>query len=195
MPRLTPPVVPSGSLGRSEQPEISVDVSVRLRPWASYDAVAVRSAFADPDIQRWHLMRMDSEIEADEWIARARSSWREESVGSWVIGAQDSSEVFGRISLYLKDLRTGIGEVTYWVLPDARGSQLASRAASALSEWAFDVAGLHRIELLHSALNPASCRVAERAGFLVEGTSRSALLHVDGWHDMHVHSRLASDPR
>ena len=26
-----------------------------------------------------------------------------------------------------------------------------------------------------------------------EGTERSALLHTDGWHDMHIHARLRRD--
>jgi RimJ/RimL family protein N-acetyltransferase len=40
------------------------------------------------------------------------------------------------------------------------------------------------------ALGPqqASCRAAEKAGYPAEGTRRSAALHPDGWHDMHVHA-------
>lgn len=34
-------------------------------------------------------------------------------------------------------------------------------------------------------------RVAEKAGFALEGTMLSALIHTDGWHDMHVHALLA----
>ena len=33
-------------------------------------------------------------------------------------------------------------------------------------------------------------RVAAKAGFTAEGTLRSALLHADGWHDMHLHARV-----
>lgn len=39
--------------------------------------------------------------------------------------------------------------------------------------------------------NAASCRVALKAGFAAEGTRRSAALHADGWHDMHLHARIA----
>jgi len=55
---------------------------------------------------------------------------------------------------------------------------------------AFD-RGLRRLELEHSTLNPASCRVAEKAGFTLEGTRHGAARHADGHHDMHVHVRLA----
>jgi ribosomal-protein-alanine N-acetyltransferase len=47
------------------------------------------------------------------------------------------------------------------------------------------------MELSHSTLNPASCRVAGNSGYRLEGTRRRAGLHADGWHDMHLHARLA----
>jgi RimJ/RimL family protein N-acetyltransferase len=55
----------------------------------------------------------------------------------------------------------------------------------------FATVGLHRIELLHSTCNEASCSVAQKAGYLLEGTKRRHGLHVDGWHDMHLHARLS----
>lgn len=52
---------------------------------------------------------------------------------------------------------------------------------------------LHRLELAHSVRNPASCRVADKAGYRLEGTKRQEGRHADGWHDMHPHARLRSD--
>lgn len=52
-------------------------------------------------------------------------------------------------------------------------------AVDAVSSWAFDQAGLHRIELAHSVHNPASCRVAAKAGFGEEGVRISARKHPD----------------
>jgi ribosomal-protein-alanine N-acetyltransferase len=83
--------------------------------------------------------------------------------------------------------------LSYWVMPAQRGSGVAARAARALTRWAFDVVGLHRVVLQHSTANLASCRVAAKLGFPVEGTLRGALLHADGWHDAHVHARLRID--
>jgi len=50
----------------------------------------------------------------------------------------------------------------------------------------FTYVGLHRVYLEHSTRNEASCRVGAGAEFLTEGTKRSAGLHLDGWHDMHL---------
>jgi RimJ/RimL family protein N-acetyltransferase len=86
----------------------------------------------------------------------------------------------------------GIGELAYWVVPSARGRGVAPRAVEAVSGWAFSVLGLHRLELLHSVYNLASCRAAEKAGFVAEGTLRGQGRHTDGWHDMHLHGRVAT---
>ena len=43
--------------------------------------------------------------------------------------------------------------------------------------------------------NPGSCRVAERAGYLLEGTLRDSHRYGDGRrYDEHVHGRLTTDP-
>jgi hypothetical protein len=89
----------------------------------------------------------------------------------------------------------GVAECTYWVLPAARGRGVATGATVAMARWALHDLGLHRLELRHATANPASCRVAARAGFGLEGTLRGAMQHPDGWHDMHLHARLQATPK
>ncbi|WP_331460935.1 GNAT family N-acetyltransferase [Arthrobacter sp. zg-Y179] len=76
------------------------------------------------------------------------------------------------------------------MLPEDRGNAVASRAEDALTRWAFGTAGLMRLQLSHSVRNQASCGVARKTGFALEGTKRSALRHADGWHDMHLHAAV-----
>ena len=99
----------------------------------------------------------------------------------------------GRVSLKGVDLHDGSAGVAYWMVRAWRGRGLCSKAVVALCEWAFAEAGFHRIGLAHSVANPASCRVAVKAGFRAEGVRRDAALHADGWHDMHEHALLAAD--
>jgi ribosomal-protein-alanine N-acetyltransferase len=57
MPDLVAPVVPAGRLAGRPQPQIGVD-ELLLRPWVLADAPALVEAYADPDIQRWHVRSM-----------------------------------------------------------------------------------------------------------------------------------------
>jgi RimJ/RimL family protein N-acetyltransferase len=189
MPPLTAPVVAAGALSRAAQPALPAGDLV-LRPWAEADAAALVAAFADPAIQRWHARTLESLPEARAMVARYQQAWRSETGAHWAI---TGPEVLGRVALRSVDLAEGCGEVAYWVAPAARGRGAATRATVALSEWALGDLGLHRLDLEHSVANAASCRVAQKAGFAYEGTRRSAVLHADGWHDMHLHARIQGD--
>jgi RimJ/RimL family protein N-acetyltransferase len=192
VPRLSSAVLLPGSLKRLRQPAVPVNDRFRLRPWHGRDVPIVIEAFTDPDIQRWHRRSLELG-EARQLIREWRSMWERETGASWAIERLADHAAVGRVALHHVNFEAACGEVSYWVLPHARRAGAASSAARAASEWSFDVMGLHRIELRHSVFNAASCGVATRAGFQLEGTLRSALLHVDGWHDMHVHARIRSD--
>ena len=85
------------------------------------------------------------------------------------------------------------GEIGYWTAPWARGRGVATRAATALSDAAF-AAGLSRVELLAEMENPASQRVALRAGFAYEGLRRGAAAARGGTRrDLLAFARLSTD--
>lgn len=131
-------------------------------------------------------------VEALAWLTSWPERWASETGAGWA--ATDRDRVVGQLSLRTPDLAEGLSDVSYWVIPGARGKGVAPRALSVLASWAFWELGMHRLEVEHSTANDASCRAALKAGFLLEGTRRGAGLHQDGWHDMHLHARLASDP-
>jgi RimJ/RimL family protein N-acetyltransferase len=189
MPRLTAPVVPAGSLNRAPQPELPAG-DLLLRPWAAADADALLVAYTDPAIQHWHGRTVESRQEAEALIAQYNQGWQAETAASWAI---TDPAVLGRVAFRIIDLDEGTAEIAYWVTAAARGRGAAVQAVNALSSWALDDLGLHRLDLLHAVANTASCRVADKAGYAYEATLRSAVLHTDGWHDMHLHARIAGD--
>ena len=189
MPLLVEPALPPGWLAAQAQPAIEAD-GLTLRPWDPADRPTVRVAYADPAIQRWHCRAMTDD-EATDWIAAWPERWQTETGAGWAVTV--GSAVVGQVSLRHILLDEAFAEVSYWVLPAARGRRVAARALAALAGWSFGTLKLHRLELNHSTANTASCRVALRAGFAAEGTKRGELRHADGWHDMHLHARLDSD--
>lgn len=121
-----------------------------LRPWRLSDARAVVDAFNDPEIQRWHVRRADSEDEARQWISEWRDGWTAEAQLNWALVDRTSDSLTGRISLKCVDLHDGSAEAAYWMAPAWRGRGLCSQALTTLCQWAFREVGFQRIGLEHS---------------------------------------------
>lgn len=190
-----PPGLPLG-------PPRALPPALELRPWRPDDAGALVAAGQDPAIRQWNLLHVPSAEDARRRIERMRDRWQAEQAAIWAIarsdggggGGRGDSEPLGLIGWNDVDLTGGSAEIVYWLLPAARGGGIAVEAVKRVGRWALDDLGLHRLRLCHSVANPASCRVAAKAGYTVEGTLRGALLHADGWHDQHLHARVQGDP-
>jgi RimJ/RimL family protein N-acetyltransferase len=185
------PALLKGALCGRAQPELHADDLV-LRPWQERDAPEVAAAYQDAEIRRWHARTMTEE-QAHAWVLSWAARWQAETGAGWAVTR--AGRLVGRVGLGGVHLDDAWAQVAYWVVPQARGCAVAPRAVRALAAYAFDEVGLQRLELEHATGNPASCRVADKAGFRLEGTKRRQALHLDGWHDMHLHALLADDPR
>lgn len=156
-----------------------------IRPWVSSDAPT--AAYRDPDIQKWHVRTMTRQ-ESVTWVHEQSVRWAAETGAGWAVA--DGLTVVGRVGFRTLDLAEGAAETAYWVTPEARRRAIAARALNSVVNWLMHEVGFHRVTLDHAVFNTASCRVAARAGFALEGTARQQVLHADGWHDMHLHARL-----
>jgi ribosomal-protein-alanine N-acetyltransferase len=189
MPRLLDSVIAPGSLASRDQPRLEVDGDYFLRPWSLADVDVVVAAYSDPEIQKWIPYSFDK-VEAQQVIGRWIDTWSNETGACWAIARQSDDVAFGRFAFQTIDFISGSAEIAYWVLPVFRGRGLAPLATSVMCEWAFHELGLHRVNLVHSVQNPASCRVADKAGFELEGTMHRESIYLDGWHDTHLHARV-----
>ncbi|WP_194904025.1 GNAT family N-acetyltransferase [Catenulispora rubra] len=188
-----PAVVPAGRMSHSTQPVLPLAGGLELRPWRTSDADTLVEAGQDPGIRRWNLLSVPTREAALARIERMGRRWRAETAAIWAIAARNGGAATGLIGWSDIDLEAGDAEILYWLLPAARGRGVAVEAAKRISRWALDDLGLHRLRLCHSVANPASCQVAAKVGFALEGTMRSALQHEDGWHDQHLHAMIAGD--
>ncbi|MFD0890440.1 GNAT family N-acetyltransferase, partial [Streptosporangium algeriense] len=101
--------------------------------------------------------------------------------------------IVGAISLFGTRWEAGTTEIGYGVHPLHRGRGYAPEAVRGLARWTFGNTSLRRIELRADADNHASLRVAEKAGFVREGTLRAAAMRPDGPRDVVVFGLLGSD--
>ncbi|HEU4945805.1 MAG TPA: GNAT family N-acetyltransferase [Kribbella sp.] len=183
---------------------VTVEVGdLLLRPLTPADQPAVAVALRDADILRWTaglaVIQTPADARAAKWLGPRIDGW---SVGNAVFAVADreSDSLLGSVTVREVNRLPDQAVVAYWVTPAARGRNVAFLALDAAARWAFAPAaegglGLHRLSLDHALVNRGSCRVAVKAGFLLEGTMRDFYVENSGVrHDSHLHARLATDP-
>ena len=151
------------------------DGSVVLRQWTDTDVPAITAACREAEIARWldQVPQPYTQRDAREYIASTRRGWREATLSAFAIADSATDEALGSISVHWIDHEQAVGEVGYWVRHDARGRGVATRAVRLISRWALVQCGLRRLQLRADVLNQPSQRVAEKAGFQLEGVLRS----------------------
>jgi RimJ/RimL family protein N-acetyltransferase len=167
---------------------------IGLRPLATADVEAVVAACQDPESVRWttvpHPYR---ESDAHYFIGQyAPSAWR---LGQGAIFAVvDAAGAYaGSMDLRISPTDPMIADVGYLTAPSARGRGYASAALRALTTWGVRAMGLSRIEWLAYVGNDASRRVAEKAGFRIEGVVRAGCLQRGERRDAWLGAVLADD--
>lgn len=168
-----------------------------MRPWREEDLPALSKAYEDPAMRRWLATQVSGVEEAADWLEAQRTGWATGTRFAFAVtdgGREDGreGEPLGNIVLKRPDPRNGRAEVGYWTTAAARGRGVASRALARLTDWAFTnfaEQGLVRLELLHQVDNEASCRVAEKCGYVLARVIPA--LPPDYPLDGHVHLREA----
>jgi RimJ/RimL family protein N-acetyltransferase len=127
------------------------------------------------------------------WVDRYVQGWTTKENAGFAILDATTGEFVGFMALVALDLEGREAEAGYVVASPARGRGIATRALRLLTDWAFEELALERIELRIDTSNPASDRVAERAGYTREGVLRSVYVKPGLRADLTVYSRLRSD--
>jgi RimJ/RimL family protein N-acetyltransferase len=173
------------------EPVTVSSASTILRAAVASDAEWVAAAYADPLIRQWNPAEVSDVDSARRWI-RSRSDWTDGDHASWLFCESATGQPLGSVSIHKVNEENLSASIGYWTHPDERGTGAATRALESASAWSLDECGLKRVELIHAVANPASCRVAEKAGFTLEGTVLRGERYGDGdWYDEHIHGRLS----
>ncbi len=105
---------------------------------------------------------------------------------------KDGGDYVGGSGLHHIDWATPKFEIGYWCRPRFQGQGLVGEAVAAIVRLAFDQLGARRLTCLPDAANTASRRVAERAGFVLEGIMRHERCAPDGTlRDTCLYARIA----
>jgi ribosomal-protein-serine acetyltransferase len=153
--------------------------------------------FALVDANRAHLRAwlpwVDATRSAEDTRANARSCLETLLAGTaYEATIVERGVARGRAGLRV-DPADRRGEIGYWVAADAQGRGLVTRSVRALTLAGFDVLGLNKVEIHCAPDNVRSRAVAQRLGFVEEGTVRQAEWLSDHYVDHVVYGLLASE--
>jgi RimJ/RimL family protein N-acetyltransferase len=167
-----------------------------LRRWREEDLDAVTQTCQDPDTERFTSVPAPYRRTDAEWFLRdlVQVEWGR-GRGTWFAIADPQNRYVGSASLRLDSPEGAEAEIAYLVAPWARGQGYASAATRTLCAWGFDALGLERIVWKAYLGNDASRRVAEKAGFTIEGVGRGACIQRGQRLDAWLGSLLRTDPR
>ncbi len=126
-----------------------------------------------------------------EWIRTMQRQEIEDTGLACVV--VDDGRIAGTVGLNRIDHVNGATAIGYWLTEAAQGRGTMTAAVRALVEHAFTTMGLHRVVIEAAPDNVRSRAIPERLGFTEEGVRRGAEWFPDGYRDLVVYSRLASD--
>jgi RimJ/RimL family protein N-acetyltransferase len=146
---------------------------VALRTWRSGDAAAIAAMSSDPDTVRYTSVPEDfDEDDARIWLALQPGRLRAGDGAAFAITEPPDDRPLGAIGVRVLHGR-GIAEVGYHMAAEARGRGLATAALRLLSRWSLETLPIARLQLTTHEDNPASQRVAEKAGYTREALLRA----------------------
>lgn len=127
----------------------SLDELIPWMPWAT-------KAYAPED--------------AEAWCRKARADFHAREQLQFMLFERSSSKHVGNIGAFKFNFDVPKCEIGYWLATNRTGRGYMSEALRSLSDYLLVVHAFRRIEVRCDAENVRSARVAERAGFTLEGT-------------------------
>ena len=174
-------------------PPLLHDERVGLRPWRDDDIPAIVAMSRDPDTIRFTSVPDPyDEDSARFWLALQPSRLRAGDGAAFAIVEPRDDLPLGAIGVRVLHGR-GIAETGYHMAAEARGRGIATAALRLLSEWALETLPIARMQLTTHLDNPASQRVAEKAGYTREAVLRSWAEQRDVRVDLVMYSLLPGD--
>jgi [ribosomal protein S5]-alanine N-acetyltransferase len=125
----------------------------------------------------------------------AETGFWETGEGTLLIWSGDE-EIVGHIEFFKPVSYWDAFELSYQLYDERyAGHGYTTEAVQLLVDYLFATKKQHRIHLVIVPGNEASRRIAEKCGFMLEGTARGAFFNAGRNHDVLLYSLLRTDPR
>jgi [ribosomal protein S5]-alanine N-acetyltransferase len=138
-----------------------------LRELRPEDATDLTHILSDPETMRYYPASYDR-AGVEQWIARNRERYQNDGVGLWAMLLKITGELIGDCGITRQELEgERLYEIGYHLRRDHWHQGLATEAAVACRDWAFQHLDAERLISLIRPENLASRRVAERNGMTI----------------------------
>lgn len=151
-----------------------------LRPFDDGDRDAIYALQSDAHVLRyWDSPPWTDPSRADRFLATCRTMAEEGSAVRLAVERTDDGAFLGWVTLHEWNPAFRSAKAGYCFAEAAWGHGYATEATRALIAWAYAELDLNRVQAGVDTRNPASARVLEKLGFVLEGTQREDCI-VDG---------------
>jgi ribosomal-protein-serine acetyltransferase len=160
----------------------------------------------ESDAEELYLLIDANRARLERWMAWAEGETRERTLefiratrkqnakdGGFQAAIVDENRIVGVAGFHGVDWPNRAASLGYWLAAAEEGRGTMTHAVRALVDHGFGQLGLNRVEIRADVENVRSRALAERLGFVYEGTLRQALRLADGFHDDAVYAILAAD--
>ncbi len=127
----------------------------------------------------------------DIFIAKCQKEYEQKT--RFQMGLWDGKKLIGTIGIGNLDIASKKASIGYWLSEDYQGKGIMTMATKAVLNYAFETLDLNRVELKIASKNSKSTSIAERLGFIKEGTLRQDEILNGEYHDYNIYSFLKSD--
>ncbi|MFK4728437.1 GNAT family protein [Agromyces mediolanus] len=164
---------------RLPTPTLETD-RLRLRPFAEADGDELYALQSNAEVLRyWDSPPWTDRSSVARFLSGCRSMAEDGTGARVVIERADHPGFLGWCTFNSWNPEFRSASLGFCLAEAAWGRGYATEAAGAVLRWAFDALDLNRVQAEVDTRNPASARVLEKLGFLLEGTLREDCI-VDG---------------
>lgn len=163
-----------------------------LRPWQVEDEQSLLRHANHFSVARYLSDRFPHPYTAAD--AKAFLEWPALD-SAWVRAIEINGEAVGGVGIRPgEDVHRLSAQIGYWLSPVYASRGIMSRVVPLWCDHLFNSYGFERLQALVFANNPASSRVLEKSGFVLEGIQRRAVLKNAEVLDALVYAKLRAAP-
>lgn len=164
-----------------------------LRPWNANDDARLSLVASDRDVSQYMTARFPYPYTVEaarSWIQHCKTS---QPPTHFAIVVENL--VAGGCGYDILPFERSAGaELGYWLNPTYWGRGIATAACTALTDLAFRMTNVRRVQATIYSPNVASARVAEKCGYILEARLRDAVLKNGEIYDALIYARFRDTP-